>query len=605
MAPRSSDTGDDRLGEGNFTGFNLPAVGETNRPAETKTEPTARMNRSVEHDKSVSSDDPTSSGPNKELSYPRQFGHYEILKELGRGGMATVYLANDTRLQRKIALKVPHKTVAADPEYMARFLREARSAANLHHPNICTIFEAGEIGGTPYMTMALIEGKSLTELIAEEYPIPTKRVAMIVRKIAQAMEVAHKQGIIHRDLKPSNIMIDGRREPIIMDFGLARREDSQDDSRLTQDGLLIGTPIYMAPEVAKKGAALSGVITDVYSLGVILYELLTGKAPYKGTVQAVLVQVMRGQPKPPSAIRADTDPGIEAICLKAMAKDPTERYQTMSEFAYSLREYLQNPDSVTTAAVEVIEVEEPKSSKSASRTPTEHRKASDSGTSTRSGSRIRRPDSVRSSRSSSNTTGLVASLIAAAVVAVVVLIGAIIAFKQARKDRSPTPTEVVQQPAGKEPEKEKPAPPPFDVNKLLLVSAKQPIPNNASEVRLAENFRGLLTLDLKQIEAAGGWHQYQELVLRIDNEIRDSFRTDAAWAKGDERKPTEKKELSYGIRREYLGELKEGRVIDVDFFAFVVYPPAGYEIIKRKLKIHVVKPEVAVSEPVAEPPAKN
>lgn len=606
MAPRPSETGDDRLGKENVPGSNLPAADETNRPAVTKTEPSARMNRSVEHDKSVSSDDPTASGPNKELSYPRQFGHYEILKELGRGGMATVYLANDTRLQRKIALKVPHKSVAADPEYMARFLREARSAANLHHPNICTIFEAGEIAGTPYMTMALIEGKSLTELVAEEFPIPTKRVAMIIRKIAQAMEVAHKQGIIHRDLKPSNIMIDIRREPIIMDFGLARREDSQDDSRLTQDGLLIGTPIYMAPEVAKKGAALSGVITDVYSLGVILYELLTGKAPYKGTVQAVLVQVMRGQPKPPSAIRSDIDPGIEAICLKAMAKDPAERYQTMSEFAYALREYLQNPDSVTTAAVEVIEVEEPKAQKTTSRTPTEHRKANDSGTSTRSGSKIRRPDSVRSSRPSSNTAGLVAALVGAAVLALVVLIGAIIAFKQARKGGASSPAEVAQQPAESAPKKEEPPPAPaFDVNKLLLVSSKQPIPRDVAEVRLTENFRGLLTLDLKQIESSGGWHQFQELVLRIDNEVRDSFRTEGAWTKGDERKPLEKVELTYGIRREFLGDLTAGRVINVDFFAFVVHPPAGYEIVKRKLKIHVVKPESATSELVADPPAKN
>jgi serine/threonine protein kinase len=598
MEPHPSDSNMNRRMDQPIPPSNLPAANETSRPAETQAEPTARMNRSVEEDKTIGTGDPSGSGPNKELSYPRKFGHYEILKELGRGGMATVYLANDTRLERKIALKVPHKSVAADPEYMARFLREARSAANLHHPNICTIFEAGEIAGTPYMTMALIEGKSLTELVAEEFPIPSKRVALIIRKIAQAMEVAHKQGIIHRDLKPSNIMIDTRREPIIMDFGLARREDSQDDSRLTQEGLLIGTPIYMAPEVAKKGAALSGVITDVYSLGVILYELLAGRAPYKGTVQAVLVQVMRGQPKPPSKIRPDIDPSIEAICLKAMAKDPVERYQTMTEFAQALREYLQNPDSVTTSALEIVEeVPTP-----ASKTPTERRRASDSGTATRSGGKIRRAEPARS-KSSSNSAGLVASLIAAAVIAVVVLIGAIAAFKKARKPGGAPATEIAspQQPAT--PPKEQAPPPPPPVESYPLVSTKQPITQGVNEVRLAENFRGFVDLELRQIEASGGWHQFQELVLKIDGEARDNFRTEGSWNKGDERKPLEKVDLRYRIRRDFLGELKEGRVIDVDFFAFVIYPPAGYELIKRKIKIHVVKPEsVSERSTPAEPP---
>ncbi|MBY0587333.1 serine/threonine protein kinase [bacterium] len=599
MAPHPKEPGENLPLEKLPSESNKEVASETRRPSETKLEPMARMTRSVEHDPSTDPKDPSSSGPQKELSYPRRFGHYEILKELGRGGMATVYLANDTRLERRIALKVPHKTVAADPEYMARFLREARSAANLHHPNICTIFEAAELAGTPYMTMALIEGKSLTELVAEENPIPVKRVAMIIRKIALAMDFAHKQGIIHRDLKPSNIMIDPRREPIIMDFGLARKEDSQDESRLTQDGILIGTPIYMAPEVAKKGAGMSGVITDVYSLGVILYELLTGRAPYKGTVNAVLVQVMRGQPKPPSALRPDLDPGIEAICLKSMAKDPAERYQTMGEFAAALREYLHNPDSVTVAAVELVEaeVDEPVAT---TKTPTEKRRSNDSSGSSRSGSKIRRVDSLRPKKSN-NSAGLIAGLIGAAVLAVAVLIGTIILVKKSRKGQT-APEITATDPSPNTPPAPAPPKPPVDVNSFPLVGGSRHVVMGDNDVRLPENFRGKVTLDFKPIEAAGGWHQFQELLLRIDGEVLDRYRASGMWNPGDEKKPIETVQPSYHIRRELLGELKEGRVINVDFFAFVIYPPAaGYQEIRRKVKIHVVKAEAAEPAPTDKP----
>lgn len=558
---------------------------ETRQGSDTEAEPKARMTKSAEENPGVNVG---STGGAAESVYPKRFGPYEIHKELGRGGMATVYLATDTRLERKVALKVPHKTVAADPEYMARFLREARSAATLTHPNICTIFEVGEIGGTPYMTMALVEGKSLTELIAEEHPIPLKRIAIIVRKIALAMEMAHREGIIHRDLKPANIMIDSRREPVIMDFGLARREDTQEDSRLTQDGLLIGTPIYMAPEVAKKGAGVSGAITDIYSLGAILYELLAGRPPYKGTVQAVLVQVMRGQPKPPSKIRDDIDAGIESICLQAMAKDPSERFQSMSDFAAALRDYVQNPDSAATAGVEVVEVveEKPSIETESQRTPTERRSSSERGISARSGSRIsRRPPPKKA-----DTVKFVSLLVGTCVLAFVVIIGAIISVKKIGRSEK-TPEVTVTPPAPSKPAAPEPPPP--------IVTNDVGIKWNMKRARISSNFRGFLPFHFPEITAADGWYRFIDLRVMINGETLDTGRLgDDNWTQEERAQAPKTFDPVYRIPADWLGDLKAGDKFEVRVDAFLVYlnpstekNPTSSKRVNSRCQVEVISPE--------------
>jgi predicted Ser/Thr protein kinase len=276
--------------------------------------------------------------PAAPTALPEQFGRYRILKQLGKGGMGAVYLAHDTELDRKVALKVPHFAASDGPHVLERFAREARAAATLTHPNICPVYDVGEWQGTRYVTMAYIEGKPLSDLIRAGKPLPQPSVAALVRKLAQAMHEAHQHGIVHRDLKPSNVMVNKKHEPIIMDFGLARRV--QEDARLTKSGSILGTPAYMSPEQVAGDVQAIGPACDIYSLGVILYELLTGRLPFQGPVTAVLGQILTQEPPPPRAVRADLDPALEAICLKAMAKKPADRYGSMRELAAALTTYL-------------------------------------------------------------------------------------------------------------------------------------------------------------------------------------------------------------------------------------------------------------------------
>ena len=283
---------------------------------------------------------------------PERFGRYRILKTLGKGGMGTVYLAHDTQLDRPVALKVPH-FAAADAWAMARFQREARIAAGIHHPNLCPVHDVGDVNGIPYLTMAYIEGRPLSTFLRGDKPLPQRQVALLVRKLAAALQEAHRQGIVHRDLKPANIMINQRQEPVIMDFGLAQRSQT-DDVRLTRNGALVGTPAYMPPEQASGDLKAIGPACDVYSLGVILYELLTGRLPFDGPLAAVLAQVLFQEPEPPRQHRLDLDPALEAICLKAMAKKIADRYPSMAELHDALGVYLRSagtPDAGRTAAV--------------------------------------------------------------------------------------------------------------------------------------------------------------------------------------------------------------------------------------------------------------
>jgi serine/threonine protein kinase len=271
---------------------------------------------------------------------PARFGRYEVQKLLGAGGMGAVYLAHDSQLDRPVALKIPRFSGADEAHLRERFLREARAAAMLHHAHICPVHDVGEIDGVPYLTMGFIEGRSLSEVLrTQTAPLRPRAVAILLRKLALALEEAHRHRVIHRDLKPANIIVTKRGEPVVMDFGLARRGGTA-DPRLTHDGAIMGTPAYMAPEQARGDPNAMGPACDIYSLGVILYQLLSGRLPFTGDVLAILAQLATEEPPPPSQHRPDVDPALEAICLKAMAKSVANRYPSMSHLVAALTEYL-------------------------------------------------------------------------------------------------------------------------------------------------------------------------------------------------------------------------------------------------------------------------
>jgi formylglycine-generating enzyme required for sulfatase activity/serine/threonine protein kinase len=267
---------------------------------------------------------------------PVQLGRYRILKKLGAGGMGTVYLAEDGEIRRRVALKVPHFDADDGPEVIQRFRREAQVAGAIDHPHICPIYDVGEDHGSPFLVMPYIEGTPLANRIDPERPWPVPQAVSLVRQMALAIEVMHQKGIIHRDLKPANVMIRTSGEPVLMDFGLARASSQ----RLTHTGQAMGTPAYMSPEQVLGDPAGMGPATDVYSLGVILYQLLTGVLPFEGPMVAVYGQILHGTPLPPSKRRSELPAALDALCLKALAKKATERYASMTAFAQRLQEYM-------------------------------------------------------------------------------------------------------------------------------------------------------------------------------------------------------------------------------------------------------------------------
>jgi serine/threonine protein kinase len=246
--------------------------------------------------------------------------------------MGAVYLAHDTQLGRPVALKIPFLNGPDAENARARFLREARAAAALRHPGICPIYDLGEIDGIPYLTMALINGQPLTRKVGRSNPLPVVEALTLVQAVALALQAAHDAGVIHRDLKPANILIDEHGEPIVMDFGLARRDDPV-STHLTQEGQVLGTPVYMPPEQIEGNVAAMGPACDVYSLGVVLYELLTGTVPFQGDLLALASQITLDPPQPPSLIRPEIDRRLDDLCLKALAKKPGERWPSMKAFA--------------------------------------------------------------------------------------------------------------------------------------------------------------------------------------------------------------------------------------------------------------------------------
>ena len=294
--------------------------------------------RGVRQDPNAADSTPEEADPFDTLQAPPS-GRYRVLRKLGQGNMATVYLVEDTRLGRQVALKVPHFRPEDGPEIRARFFREARALAAVHHPNLCPVFDVGEHKGVPFLTMAHVEGGPLSKTIQGSPPWSQHAAASLVRQLALGLAEAHERGIIHRDLKPANVLLTRDNEPVVVDFGLARCL-SPDEIRLTGTGSLLGTPAYMAPEQAAGESANVGPSCDIYSLGVILYELLTGRLPFEGPLIEVLLRVRDQPPVPLATYRPDVDPELEAICNRAMAKQPKDRYPAMRDFAAALDHFL-------------------------------------------------------------------------------------------------------------------------------------------------------------------------------------------------------------------------------------------------------------------------
>ena len=282
---------------------------------------------------------------------PEQFGRYRILHRLGAGGMGSVYLAEDTRLKRKVALKVAHISGSENRQVLERFYREAEAAAGLNHPYLCKVYDVGEIENVHYLTMEYIEGTTLADLIDGKSNLAQRQVAAIVGKLALALQEAHAKGVVHRDLKPANVMIKktGQKAPVIVDFGLAQQLNAG-GMRLTQTGQAMGTPYYMAIEQVKGDLDAIGPACDIYALGVMLYELLTGQVPFDGpNPMVVIAQILTTKAAPPSTHRPDLDPRLEAICLKAMAREIKDRYASMAELAAALTDYLKAPTPMNSA----------------------------------------------------------------------------------------------------------------------------------------------------------------------------------------------------------------------------------------------------------------
>jgi serine/threonine protein kinase len=264
-------------------------------------------------------------------------GRFRIVGILGKGRSATVYRAYDPVLERDVALKVPHQGDVKTAKSLKRFLGEARALARLRHPRIVPVYDAGRAGDSHFIAMALIEGQSLADRLRER-PLEYQRAAEMIVELADALSYAHEQGVVHRDVKPANIHLDGRGEIYLMDFGIAYRPDSGEVP--VPPGTILGTPAYVAPEQAKGGQTDVLPASDQYSLGAVFYELLCGQPPFSGPPSYVLFHVIHHEPPSIRGIAPKVPPELAAVCVKALAKRPEDRYLGCQKLAEDLRRWL-------------------------------------------------------------------------------------------------------------------------------------------------------------------------------------------------------------------------------------------------------------------------
>ena len=258
--------------------------------------------------------------------------HYKIVAKLGEGGMGVVYKAEDTKLNRQVALKFLAEYLLSDGEAKERFLREAQAAAALHHPNVCPVYEIDEVDGKTFIAMAFLEGESLEDLIAKG-PLSLKESLDIARQVADGLQAAHAKNVVHRDIKPANILVSPEGRPTIMDFGLARLTEA---SRLTKVDTAMGTVAYMSPEQAQGMEVDSR--SDLWSLGCALYEMVSGQRPFRGVYdQALLYEIVHEEPAPLTGLRTGVPIELELLASKCLAKDREDRYQSAKEIAVDLR----------------------------------------------------------------------------------------------------------------------------------------------------------------------------------------------------------------------------------------------------------------------------